>query len=124
MMGEVAQKISIRKILEGIGVQSIVEADPLNLAEAVEVVEHVMQEKGVRAVIFKSPCIAVTKPEAACRVERERCTSCRQCIRELGCPAIVLEDGNVQIEPSLCFGCGVCAKICKFGAIREVSADE
>lgn len=124
MMGEVAQKISIRKILEGIGVQSIVEADPLNLAEAVEAVEHVMQEKGVRAVIFKSPCIAVTKPEAACRVERERCTSCRQCIRELGCPAIVLEDGNVQIEPSLCFGCGVCAKICKFGAIREVSADE
>lgn len=120
MMGDVTAKVDIEKILEAVGVRKIVKADPLNLKEAVAAVDEVMDERGVRAVIFKSPCIAVTKPAACYQVAEDACTSCRQCIRELGCPAIVQTDGKVSIEPSLCFGCGICAQVCKFGAIREV----
>lgn len=124
MMGDVVEKISIEKILEAVGVSKIVKADPLNLKEAVAAVESVLDEKGVRAVIFKSPCIAVTKPVRSYQVKKEACTSCRQCIRELGCPAIVLEDGKAYIEPSLCFGCSICSQVCKFDAIEEVQAHE
>ena len=46
MMGEVVAKVSIEKILEGIGVSRIVKADPLNLNEAVEAVKEVMDEAG------------------------------------------------------------------------------
>lgn len=124
MMGEVVAKVSIEKILEGIGVSRIVKADPLNLNEAVEAVKEVMDEAGVRVVIFKSPCIAVTRPTARYHVAADPCTFCRQCIRELGCPAIVIEDGKAAIEPSLCSGCGICAQVCKFNAIQEVDHDE
>lgn len=124
MMGEIVGKISIEKILEAVGVSKIVKADPLNLAEAKEAVESVMDVPGVKAVIFKSPCIAVTKPVRRYRIEETSCTGCRQCIRELGCPAVITEDGRVKIENSLCFGCGICAQICKFQAIREVSDHE
>ena len=117
-------KVSIEKILEGIGVSRIVKADPLNLNEAVEAVKEVMDEAGVRVVIFKSPCIAVTRPTAGYHVAADSCTFCRQCIRELGCPAIVIEDGKAAIEPSLCSGCGICAQVCKFNAIQEVDHDE
>ena len=117
-------KVSIEKILEGIGVSRIVKADPLNLNEAVEAVKEVMDEAGVRVVIFKSPCIAVTRPTARYHVAADSCTFCRQCIRELGCPAIVIEDGKAAIEPSLCSGCGICAQVCKFNAIQEVDHDE
>lgn len=120
MMGEVVTKVSIEKVLEGIGVNKIVKADPLRLEEAIAAVRQVLDEPGVRAVIFKSPCIAVTKAETCYRVNETACVSCRQCIRELGCPAIVACDGEVSIEAGLCYGCGVCAKICKFGAIQEV----
>lgn len=120
MMGETVAKADIGKILEAVGVRKIVKADPLKLGEAVAAVEEVIDEKGVRAVIFKSPCIAVTKPTSLYRVAEDACTSCRQCIRELGCPAIVNADGKAAIEPSLCFGCGICAQVCKFGAIQEV----
>ncbi|GFI43687.1 hypothetical protein IMSAGC018_01362 [Lachnospiraceae bacterium] len=120
MMGEVVTKVSIEKVLEGIGVNKIVKADPLRLEEAIAAVRQVLDEPGVRAVIFKSPCIAVTKAETCYRVNETACVSCRQCIRELGCPAIVACDGKVSIEAGLCYGCGVCAKICKFGAIQEV----
>ena len=124
MMGDVTQSISIEKVLEGIGVKRIVTADPLNLAEAVKGVEDVMEEKGVRAVIFRSPCIAVAKASSSYMVEESRCTSCARCIRKLGCPAITRKEGRVYIEPSLCFGCGVCTQVCKFEAIKEVSRHE
>lgn len=120
MMGEVVEKVSIEKVLEGIGVKKIVKADPLRLEEAIGAVGQVLDGTGVRAVIFQSPCIAVAKAETCYRINETACVSCRQCIRELGCPAIAVCEGKVSIEPSLCYGCGVCAKICKFGAIQEV----
>ncbi len=120
MMGEVVAKVSIEKVLEGIGVSKIVKADPLNLEEAVNGVKEVLDDTGVRALIFKSPCIAVSKAAAGYRVNEEACVSCKKCIRELGCPAIASCDGKIYIEPSLCYGCGVCAKVCGSGAIQEV----
>ncbi|MDU7709353.1 MAG: thiamine pyrophosphate-dependent enzyme, partial [Clostridium sp.] len=62
MMGEVAAKISIENILRGIGLTWIETVDPLNLELAADTVKRAAKEKGVRAVIFKSPCIAVAKP--------------------------------------------------------------
>ena len=120
MMGDVVNKVSIEKILEAIGVSKIVKANPLNLSEAKSAVESVLDEKGVRVVIFKSPCIAVAKPVKAYQIDSDKCVGCKQCIREIGCPAIVVNDDKVQIEPSLCYGCGLCSQICKFDAIKEV----
>lgn len=124
MMGDVTQKVSIERVLEGIGVKKIVTADPLNLKEAVQAVEDVMEGQGVRAVIFRSPCIAVAKASSFYLVEESRCASCTQCIRKLGCPAITTKGDRVCIEPSLCFGCGVCAQVCRFDAIKEVGHHE
>lgn len=124
MMGEVVSKVSIEKILEGIGVEKIVNADPLNLKEAVEAVRQVLDDKGVRAVIFKSPCIAVTKAEKSYRIIEEKCVTCKQCVRELGCPALVFKEGKVTIESSLCYGCSICSQVCKFDAIQEVADHE
>ncbi len=124
MMGDVVGKISIEKILEAVGVSKIAKADPLDLAEAKAAVESVLDEKGVRAVIFKAPCIAVAKPVTSYQTDVKKCVSCRQCIREIGCPAIVWKEGKVYIEQSLCYGCGLCSQICKFDAIEEVTCHE
>ena len=124
IMGEVAAKISIRKILEGIGVEQIYEADPLNLPEAVRAVKEAAGQKGVRAVIFKSPCIAVTKPKRTYTVDQDICRKCKVCVRELGCPAIVTDGDTVKIDETLCYGCGVCSHVCPFQAIGEVKDDE
>ena len=116
MMGDVAQKISIQKILEAIGV-SVTVADPLDLKSAISAVKDAAEQKGVRAIIFKSPCIAVTKPSGGYTVT-DSCIDCKKCIKELGCPAVVLNSGKVEIEPSLCFGCGICAQVCPVSAIK------
>lgn len=124
IMGDVAAKVSIRKILEGIGVECIYEADPLELDTAVETVKEAAEGKGVRAIIFKSPCIAVAKPQRSYQVEQDTCRKCKVCIRELGCPAITSEGDTVKIDPSLCYGCGICSSVCPFDAIKEITGQE
>lgn len=117
MMGEISQKVDIAGVLKAIGVGHVVKADPLDLKAAVAAVKDAAAVKGVSAVIFESPCIAVTKPGPTYAVDVQRCTGCKRCIRELGCPAMVLENNKVKIEPSMCYGCSVCAQVCPFGAI-------
>lgn len=116
MMGDVCEKISIEKILRAIGLTSVETVDPLDNKAAVEAVKHAAELPGVKAIIFKSPCIAVTKPSKRFKIA-DSCVNCKKCIRELGCPAIVMENGRPTIEKSLCFGCSLCAQICPCGAI-------
>jgi indolepyruvate ferredoxin oxidoreductase alpha subunit len=75
-----------------------------------------MGEEGVKAIVFRSPCIAVAKASPAMEIT-EKCVKCERCISELGCPAIVRENGMIKIEKSLCFGCSLCAQICPAEAI-------
>ena len=117
MMGNVVEKVSIEKVLEGIGVRKIITVDPLQLDEAVRAVQECGQETGVRAIIFRSPCVALTKPEKKCAVDTGKCVNCRKCIREIGCPALVTTDGRVTIDRNLCTGCGLCSFICPVHAI-------
>lgn len=116
-MGEIAPVISIEKILTAIGVSKVVTADPLKLDEAVEAVKSVTAADGVRAVIFKSPCIAVSKPKKQPEVNAQKCVGCGRCVNEIGCPAIALSGGKAVIDRTLCFGCGLCGQICRIGAI-------
>ena len=116
MMGDVVAKVSITKILEGMGVQKVVTVDPLNLQESVETVRECAALPGVKAIIFKSPCVAITKPQGKMKIG-ESCIGCKKCIREIGCPAIVVKDGQVTIEEGLCTGCGLCSQICPIHAI-------
>lgn len=117
MMGEVANKISIEKILKAIGLVFVETVNPLDHQKAVETVKQAMDLKGVKAIIFKSPCIATCKPSPLNIINQEKCIKCKKCIREIGCPAIVINDGNVMIEPSLCYGCTLCSQICPTNAI-------
>ena len=117
MMGNVVEKVNIEKVLEGIGVKKIVTVDPLALEDSIRAVQECAEETGVRAIIFKSPCVAITKPEKKCAIDTAKCVNCKKCIREIGCPALITVDGRVAIDRNLCAGCGLCSHICPTGAI-------
>lgn len=118
MMGDIVNKVSIVRILEAMGLTEVRTVNPLDLEDAIAAVKEVADKPGVKAIIFKSPCIAVSKPESQCSINNATCINCKKCIRELGCPAITVEDGKVVIEPSLCFGCGICKSVCPVHAIE------
>ena len=117
MMGEVVAKVNIEAVLQGIGVTAVETVNPLDLDKSIEMVRKMAGMPGVKAIIFKYPCIAITKPEGKMAVDIDKCVGCRKCIREIGCPGLIIRDGQVTIDESLCTGCGLCSQICPFEAI-------
>ena len=120
MMGNVVEKVDITKVLEGIGVKNTVTVDALDLNACVDAVLKLSAMKGVKAIIFKSPCAAIIKSFRTCRIAEDRCVNCRTCINEIGCPALVLDGDMVRIDSGLCTGCGLCSQICSVDAIETV----
>ncbi len=118
VFGEVTNVISIKKVLEGIGVNEVVEANPLNLSDSLDKVKKVAQGKGVRAIIFKSPCIAVAKTQKYETVNQDKCIGCQKCINEIGCPALYKNKDKISIDSNLCTGCTLCSQICPVNAIE------
>ena len=117
MMGQVVDKVNIEQVLRGIGVKTVETIDPLKLEEAVSTVKRVAEEKGVKAIIFKSPCAVLIKPDKPAVIDSEKCINSKKCINSLGCPGLVIKDGKVSVEESLCTGCGLCAQVCPVNAI-------
>ena len=117
MMGQVVEKVSIERILEAIGLTAVEIVNPLDLREAVQTVRRTADLPGVKAIIFRSPCIALGKAAAASAVQKDLCIGCKKCIRELGCPALMYEDNKARIDTSQCTGCMLCAQVCPAGAI-------
>lgn len=110
--GNPAEKISIVKILEAIGVSSLRRVNPFDQEQTMAAVKAAARETGVRALVFEAPCIVLVKDSVPLRVNAERCIGCKRCIHELGCPALSMRGGKAVIEASLCTGCGLCATVC------------
>jgi indolepyruvate ferredoxin oxidoreductase alpha subunit len=119
MMGEITSKIDIESVLRGVGVEEVRRIDPLKLDEAVKSVKEVADMPGVKAIIFESPCAMLFKPETACSIDSDKCIDCRKCIREIGCPGLIVRDGKAAVDDSLCNGCGLCSQICPVEAITK-----
>lgn len=120
MMATPVEKISIEKILLGAGVKKVITVDPLDLDASIAAVKECADIKGVKAIIFKSPCVAIEKSTKKMKVDSDKCVGCLRCIKEIGCPALSVSGGKAVIDGNLCTGCGLCSKLCTVKAIGGV----
>ena len=94
--------------------------DPYDLAQTELAVSEELNYDGPSVIISRRPCVLLksVKTKPALRVDPDACRSCRRCMK-LGCPAISFRNGKAVIDQGLCTGCGLCASLCPFGAIKE-----
>ena len=128
MMGGTVPKIDIEAVLRGIGVKAVETVNPLELQKAIDCVRETAAKDGVKAIIFRYPCIALTKKhEPPAVVDTDVCIGCGRCIREIGCPALYLKEteesgtGRRRVavaDASQCTGCGLCSQLCPVSAIE------
>lgn len=115
---------SIEDAARGLGVRDICSVDPFDEEAAVAALKNAKRGAGVNVIVFRSPCVVnehrLHKGEqpAPLVIDREECNACSLCVRALGCPAILIVDGEYMIERDLCGGCELCAQICGHDAIR------
>lgn len=124
LKGEPTYAISLYHLCKAMRIEHVYEVNAFDIDALAETVKREVERDEVSVIITKSPCVllkGVTFPNK-CREISDKCKKCGQCLKP-GCPALTKkEDGTITIHPSMCNGCGLCMKLCKFGAIEEVKA--
>lgn len=122
LMGEEVEAINIYHLCKSMGIKHVTEVNAFDLDELERIVKEEVARDEVSVIITKSPCVllkGVSFPNV-CRPLDEKCKKCGACLRP-GCPALTKkEDGTIAIDETMCNGCGLCAQLCKFGAIETV----
>ena len=125
LMGQEVGKIDILKLVrDGLGIEHTFEVDGYDVKAIRELLKSEMAREEPSVIVIRRPCVLLYRKAkwSPMIVDKEKCTSCKTCLR-LGCPAISTDvDGKSLINVSLCTGCGVCAQVCPYKAISY--ADE
>jgi indolepyruvate ferredoxin oxidoreductase alpha subunit len=119
LMGEQTIQADIELIARGLGVRRVKVVDPFDTVGLESILKEELTAPEVSVVIARHPCVLIEKTnEPAIVCNDDLCRGCKICIG-LGCPAMSMEDGKVQINEALCTGCALCADICPFDALQK-----
>ncbi|MEM3073479.1 MAG: indolepyruvate ferredoxin oxidoreductase subunit alpha [Nitrososphaerales archaeon] len=129
-LGQPAPRVMLEDLARGCGVSYVQVVDPSDFKRSQEVLEEAMKVDGPAVVIFRRPCELVRTREQRRQgilpepymVNQAKCTKCMVCITSFGCPAIYKQGNLIQIDPTLCTGCGDCAQICPHDAFVQAKA--
>ena len=122
LKGEPTYAINFYNLCKSIGIEHVYEVNAFDIDELEKVIKRETQREEVSVIITKSPCALLKGfvPNGKCRVIPEKCRKCGACLIP-GCPAMTkAEDGSVIIDDTMCNGCGLCMKRCKFDAIELI----
>jgi len=72
---------------------------------------------GVPVYVLPTDVRDRAETEPPCTIDRDLCRRCDVCEPKEACPKGAIGE---QIDLTICDGCGVCADLCPFGAIRKV----
>lgn len=126
-MGDPAPTVSIEDLARGAGVEFVETVDPYNIEETIEVFKRAIDHDGISVVVPKHACALIEQREVnwePYQIDQEDCTQCHVCTNQFGCIALVREGEKVKIDETQCVGCGQCAQVCPFDAIKRGENDE
>jgi indolepyruvate ferredoxin oxidoreductase alpha subunit len=120
LMGQEARRIDIAKLVrDGLGLEHTYEVDGYDVKAIRDLLKQELLREEPSVIVIRRPCVLLYRKAkwSPMSVDKEKCTSCKVCLR-LGCPAISSDsDDKSLINEALCTGCGVCAQVCAFKAI-------
>ena len=129
-MQTLSNRVFIEKVAEGCGVKFVRVVDPFKIKGAESALREALQFQGPSVVVFRAPCaLTAVKEKRRKGISlgvykiTDKCTNCMACVKLLGCPAIIVEEGKVGINEVLCAECGLCASVCPYNAIERGKND-
>lgn len=120
LKGEVVAAIDILALCRSLGIEHVYEISAFDLEGLAEALRRETKRDAVSVIITKAPCVllkGVTFPDKCVPIP-EKCRKCGACLRP-GCPALTRnDDGTIEIDETMCNGCGLCKQLCRFDAIE------
>ena len=128
LRGEDAPKVDYEALVRAIGVTWVRTVDSYDLAAMYQTLREAIAHRGVSVIISNRPCVLdpVKIKGPALAIVNEQCNACQSCMN-LGCPALTWGTDTfegrhkVQIDPSLCIGCTLCAQVCTVDCIKPAA---
>jgi len=125
------KRIDIESVLRGLGVEKIVVVDSFQARKNIGKLREALKYDGLSVVISRGDCALYHFREyrraggkiVPYFVDKDACERAYNCIRDFGCPAIVIDETDLKakILPEVCVGCGVCAQLCPHNAIHSTA---
>ncbi len=127
LQGDIVPAVSIYHLCRAMGIEHVSEVNAFDVDTLERTVKEEVARDAVSVIIVAAPCALLKgqKFPNKCAALPEQCKKCGACLKP-GCPALTKQaDGTVKIDAAMCNGCGLCAKLCKFGAIevRDAKGD-
>jgi indolepyruvate ferredoxin oxidoreductase alpha subunit len=123
--------ISIEAVVRACGVKFVEVVNAFDLKQTTEAVERAIRfTEGPSVIISRGMCAILSarnkkqkgEKTVPYTINQETCTKCKICINQLGCPAIIIDNGKITIDNSQCDGCGLCAQVCPTKSISQGGA--
>ncbi len=110
--------VDFENLVKALGVEYVKTVDPFLRKKLEEAIQGGLDFDGPAVIIVKRPCVLLDKKfrRPPLKIDQTKCVQHKDCMN-IGCPAIVSHDNIVEIDPTLCVGCGLCAGLCPTKAI-------
>ncbi len=118
---EPTRQVDLVQLAKAVGVERVTVVDPFDVELLEKVIKEEVAADEPSVIIAQRPCALLKKAGyTGTYVINDKCKNCKMCMK-LGCPAISITENGPKINENLCVGCGLCANVCKFGAIEKVN---
>ena len=124
LKGDPCTKIDLEALCRAVGIRRVRVVDPYDLAQCDAAIKEETAANEPSVIISRRPCalLKYVKHKKPIIADSDKCVGCKACMK-IGCPAISIIDKKARIDNTLCTGCGVCAQLCKFDALRAAKED-
>lgn len=119
LKGEKTKQIDLELLGKAVGIDRIQIVDPFDLEKMEQVVKEELAAEEPSLIIAQRPCALLksVKFPGPIQIVTDKCKKCKMCMK-LGCSALYDRGDHIEIDQTLCNGCGLCQRVCKFGAIQ------
>lgn len=122
LMGEPTYSIDLEELCKAVGVQHVHVVDAFDTKKLEKTIKEAVAMDEAAVIIAQAPCALLDKSPVTLQyaIDQDKCKKCGLCMKP-GCPAITKKDnGDIEINDTMCDGCGLCVDQCRFDAIKSV----
>jgi indolepyruvate ferredoxin oxidoreductase alpha subunit len=119
---EPTNQLDFGVLAKALGVKRVVTADPFDIATLQNIITEETAAEEPSVIITQRPCALLVREKSRPLTVGDDCIGCKKCMK-LGCPALVAKETaagvKIEVNDSLCTGCGLCAQLCPTGALKK-----